>query len=113
MTNMFSSGFALKNIIFGEKFDTSNVTDMSSMFNMCGSLTELNLSSFDTSNVTNMQSMFWRSALIDLDLSSFNTSNVTDMRGMFRDCSDLKQVIVGCDWTTENAAVDMSMIILE
>ena len=107
MTNMFSSGFALKNIIFGEKFDTSNVTDMSSMFNMCGSLTELNLSSFDTSNVTNMQSMFWRSALIDLDLSSFNTSNVTDMRGMFRDCSDLKQVIVGCDWTTENAAVDM------
>ena len=39
-------------------FDTSNVTDMSSMFINCTSLTSLNVSNFDTSNVTDMANMF-------------------------------------------------------
>lgn len=38
--------------------DTSAVTNMSSMFKNCQSLTSLDLSSFDTSAVTNMGSMF-------------------------------------------------------
>ena len=29
------------------------------------------------------------------------------MRGMFYNTSDLQQVTVGCDWTTENADVSM------
>ena len=37
---------------------TTGVTDMSSMFADCSSLTSLNLSSFDTSSVTNMSAMF-------------------------------------------------------
>ena len=77
MADMFNSNFALKNIVFGDNFDTSNVTNMTSMFMMCSSLTEL-------------------------DLSSFDTSNATDMRGMFYNTSDLQQVTVGCDWTAEN-----------
>ena len=40
-------------------FDTSNVTDMSSMFYGCLNLKSLDLSSFDTSNVTNMSYMFY------------------------------------------------------
>ena len=82
MADMFNSNFTLKNIVFGDNFDTSNVTNMTSMFMMCSSLTEL-------------------------DLSSFDTSNATDMRGMFYNTSDLQQVTVGCDWTTENADVSM------
>ena len=38
--------------------DTSNVTNMSGMFNGCSSLESLDLSNFDTSNVTNMSYMF-------------------------------------------------------
>ena len=70
--------------------DTSNVTDMRSMFNGCSYLTSLDLSNFDTSNVVDMSSMFSKcSNLTSLDLSKFNTSNVTDMHSIFNDCSNL------------------------
>ena len=41
-----------------EHLNTSQVTDMSGMFNSCSSLTSLDLSSFDTSKVTDMSYMF-------------------------------------------------------
>ncbi|EHD1581827.1 BspA family leucine-rich repeat surface protein [Listeria monocytogenes] len=63
-------------------FDTSNVTDMTYMFEE-NAATSLDLSSFDTSNVTQMKGMFSGSAATSLNLSSFNTSQVTDMSGMF------------------------------
>ena len=49
-----------------------------------GSQAQLDLSSFDTSNVTNMSSMFRDSQATTLDLSSFDTSKVTTMYHMFR-----------------------------
>ena len=77
-------------VIFSDSFDTSNVTNMGSMFRSCSELSTLDLSGFDTSKVTNMSEMFWRCfKLISLDLSSFNTSNVTDMGSMFYSCSKL------------------------
>lgn len=42
-------------------------------------LIEVDLSSFDTSNVTDMSSMFYGSKARRIKLSSFDTSNVTDM----------------------------------
>ena len=64
--------------------DTSNVTDMASMFNSCKALTSVNLSSFDTGKVTDMSSMFRLcEALTLLDLSSFNTTNVSSYDYMF------------------------------
>ena len=71
-------------------FDTSAVTNMSSMFSSCSRLTTLDLSSFNTSAVTNMSRMFgFCTNLTALDLSSFNTSSVTDMSSMFSSCSRL------------------------
>lgn len=74
--------------------DTSQVTDMSTMFYTSPSnsaMTSLDLSMFDTSNVTDMSQMFYgRSGLADIDLSSFDTSNVTDMGRMFSGCSALE-----------------------
>ena len=70
--------------------NTSEVTDMSSMFYYCSSLTSLDLSSFNTSKVTDMSSMFFYcSSLTSIDLSSFNTSKVTDMTRMFQNCTRL------------------------
>ena len=75
--------------------NTSNVTDMSSMFYDCSSLTSLDLSNFDTSNVTNMSRMFERcNNLPSLDVSGFNTSNVTYMNYMFSGCSGLTSLDV-------------------
>ena len=73
-----------------ENLDTSQVTNMHSMFNDCHSLTSLNLSHFDTSHVTDMFYMFKNcKSLKSLDVSHFNTSKVTDMYGMFEKCKSL------------------------
>ena len=80
----------LKTIDFGNCFDTSNVTDMHSMFDGCSSLTDLDLSCFETSAVTDMYAMFRNcGSLTHLDLTSFDTSNVTDMSSMFDGCRSL------------------------
>ena len=73
--------------------NTSNVTNMRSMFYICSSLTELDLSNFNTETVTDMGSMFCDcSSLQTLDLSKFNTDIVTDMSGMFFNCSRLTKL---------------------
>ena len=70
--------------------NTSNVTDMNSMFYYCSNLTSLDVSNFNTSNVTDIYGMFRNcSSLTSLDLSNFNTSNVTDMMQMFYSCNGL------------------------
>ena len=80
--------------------DTSNMTNMTSMFNNCSSLTSLDVSNFNTSSVTYMNSMFSGcSGLTSLDVSNFNTSSVIDMNFMFRDCSKLTSLDVS-SWDT-------------
>ena len=75
--------------------DTSNVTDMSYMFNIgnvgaLSPLTYLDISGFDTSKVKDMSCMFRYCELLpSLDLSSFDTSNVTNMNAMFALCLTL------------------------
>ena len=87
--------------------DTSNVTDMHSMFYDCSKLTSLDLSNFNTSNVINMHSMFYNcSKLTSLNLSSFNTSRVMHMNYMFNGCSNLTSLDLS-NFNTSNA-IDMS-----
>ncbi|MBQ9895159.1 MAG: BspA family leucine-rich repeat surface protein, partial [Ruminococcus sp.] len=93
-------------------FDTSNVTNMSSMFGDCSSLQSLDMSNFDTSNVTNMSCMFANCvSLQSLDLSSFDTSNVTNMTNMFYEDSLLKTIIVGDKWNTSNVNDSSNMFL--
>ena len=86
-SEMFSADLFHKSDILDldlSNFDTSNVTNMSSMFYAMRNLTALNLSSFNTSRVTNMQAMFdGVNNLTTLNLSNFNTSQVTNMQVMF------------------------------
>ena len=93
--NDYTYRSSLETIDFGDCFDTSNVTDMSWMFEGCSSLRELDVSGFDTGNVTDMGSMFSGcSSLRELDVSDFNTGNVTDMGLMFSGCSSLTELDV-------------------
>ena len=84
--------------------NTSNVTDMSYMFEYCSGLTSLDVSSFNTNMVTDMSYMFKGcTSLTSLTLSNFNTSNVTYMDSMFYGCSKLKTIrMVGCSTDTVN-----------
>nr|MCR4560367.1 BspA family leucine-rich repeat surface protein [Bacteroidales bacterium] len=58
----------------------------------------------NTSDVTDMESMFEGcSSLTTLDLSNFNTANVMIMHNMFRNCSNLTTIFVGSSWSTDYA----------
>ena len=65
-----------------------NTTSMMNLFSTCNSLQSVPL--FDTSNVTNMQSMFNATAIQSVPL--FDTSSVTNMTNMFRDCNKLRSL---------------------
>ena len=116
MSHMFD-GIALNNrdLTFGSGWDTSHVTDMSSMFAQYGDVStgwwdqrrvfELNASMFDTSSVTNMAGMFGHCNVKKLDLSAFNTSHVTDMSKMFFWCSSNAINLTGFD---TSSVTDMS-----
>ena len=81
--------------------NTSEVTNMSSMFALCPKLTSLDLSSFNTSKVIDVTGMFnGCNGLTSLDLSSFNTSKVTYMTFMFYNCTNLRTIYVGDGWST-------------
>ena len=70
-------------------FDTSNVTNMGSMFSNCTNL--INIPLLDTSNVTNMSYMFsYCTNLINIPL--LDTSNVTNMSYMFSNCTNLTTI---------------------
>ncbi len=80
MRSMFSGSAAAAIDVSG--LDTSNVTDMSFMFSSSAA-TAIDVSGLDTSNVTDMSWMFNGSEAIVIDISGIDTSNVTDMSAMF------------------------------
>ena len=86
----FSGCYCLTKIEGIENLNTESVTDMSSMFYNCKSLSSLNLSKFNTAKVENMAFMFYNcESLSSLTLSKFNTAKVTDMSYMFYNCNKL------------------------
>ncbi len=92
MNSLFLGCTSLVNVDL-QHFDTGNVTGMNSMFSDCSSLRQLDLSNFDTRNVTDMNSMFRGCTNLEsLDLPSFDTRKVTDMNGMFRGCTNLESL---------------------
>ena len=109
LNSFFKNLSSLETITDLEYLNTANVTDMSSMFNSCRNLTELNLSNFNTTNVTDMSSMFNSCRnLTSLDLSKFNTTNVTNMSHMFSECTVLASLDFS-KFNTENVTEMISM----
>ena len=91
--NWFNEFYQLTEIEGIENLNTSEVTDMESMFKGCSKLTSLDVSNFNTANVTTMYHMFAGcSGLTSLDVSNFNLANVTTMESMFQGCSSLKSL---------------------
>lgn len=87
-------------------FNTSNVTNMSSMFSGAEA-TNLDLSGFNVDKVENMDAMFWGTEATTIDISSFNLANTQPtVSGMFNN-SEATTVYVSSqadiDYITENA----------
>ena len=88
---MFQKCYELEYIDLSS-FDTSNVTNMSWMFNQCNKLKEIKgINKFNTNKVSDMNTMFQACYELEyLDLSNFDTINVNNMSWMFNQCNNLK-----------------------
>ena len=116
---LFFNFTSITSIEFNSNFDTSNVTDMSGMFQGTNNLLTLNLNHFNTSKVTNMSAMFsmWNNVdqgnssgkMTELDVSNFDTSNVINMRSIFAHNTSLTS-IKGLENFNTNKLVDMQGI---
>ena len=75
-------------------WDTSNVTDMSSMFAYCDNLEKIwGIEDINTHNVIDMNQLFYVCpSLIELDLSNWDTSNVVDMVGIFNYSRNIEEL---------------------
>nr|MCR5787788.1 DUF285 domain-containing protein [Bacilli bacterium] len=93
MVGTFAYNLALESLDI-RCFNTSNVTNMDSLFSADYNLTDLKYN-LDTKNVTNMAAMFYNArSLESIDLSNFNTSKVTNMDSMFYGMKALKSIDV-------------------
>ena len=82
-------------------WDTSKVQSIAGMFWDCTSLYFVDLFK-NTSNVTDMSTVFKGcSSLVSLDLSNWNTSKAQDMVEMFSGCSSLEYLNLS-GWTTKS-----------
>ncbi len=106
----FADKLLLESIEGLNYLNTSAVTIMANMFSYSYLIGNLDLSHFNTANVTDMSYMFgeFHTEKRLLNLSSFDTRNVTKMDYMFGG-SNVKTIIVGDGWTTENVASGYGM----
>ena len=88
----FSGCGGLTSIKGIENLNTSEVTDMSSMFMECSSLKELDLSTFDTKKVKSFFSMFAKCESLQSLKQNFDVSSATDFSSMFRECKGLEAI---------------------
>ena len=98
---------SIHSVVFNESFaNCTSITSTELWFFGCSNLeTFIGLEYLNTSNVTNMASMFDGCySLTTLDLSSFNTSSVTDMKMMFYECPNLTTIYVSSGWSTANVS---------
>lgn len=119
LSEMFK-GTSIRELKDIDRFDVSNVTDMSFMFyDMERILNFYGLSSWNTSKVSNMSYMFASTLVRRYDtqgadlypefLKSWNTSNVKDMSGMFQGCNGLQNLNFLSKWDTQNVT-DMNQM---
>lgn len=67
--------------------------------------TSFDLANLDSSETTDMSSMFSSCMSAQyLDLSLFDTSKVTNMDDMFAGCVSIETIVVGDGWTVENVS---------
>lgn len=98
MSTMFdSSKFTDLNL---SGWNTSKVTEMKDMFSSTKNLKKLDLSTWNVSNVTNMQNMFKYSSIKELNLSNWDMSKVINTTNMFMSTNFDKVIVKNCNQTT-------------
>ena len=110
MSAMFNGGRNLNVVGDLSQWNTGNVTSMRIMFQTATLLTNIgDLDNWDTSKVTDMSHMFNRTAKLTNigDLSKWQTGNVTNMNSMFSSATNLTNIGNLDNWNTSKVT-DMS-----
>ena len=104
MKSLFYYVLSLKNINELANWDTSKVTDLSYAFNKMEQITSLEpLRNWNTSNVANIASTFCYTGITNLSgLENWDTTNVTDMSGTFLHATSLENLEPLRNWNTSN-----------
>ncbi|MDR2977690.1 MAG: DUF285 domain-containing protein, partial [Streptococcaceae bacterium] len=91
--------------------DSSQAKSTKGMFRDCQKLENLNdLSTWDTSNIENMSEMFQHSNIINVDaLANWDVSRVDDFSEMFSSCESLKDVKGLARWNMNIARSTIAM----
>ena len=98
-------------VVFDSSFADARPTSTYQWFDGMSRIQTIpDMSCLNTSEVTNMASMFEDcTQLTSLDLSTFNTSKVKDMEDMFRNCSSLSTIYVAEGWSTAAVTTSYNM----
>src|SRR5210317_621924 len=106
VTNMTGDSNTYSNFFNDESFnsnigfwDTSNVTDMSSIFENATAFNQ-DIGNWDTSSVTDMVGMFYEASSFNQYIGSWDTSKVTSMERMFWAAEAFNQDLSG--WCVTN-----------
>ena len=85
------SSYGVTKVVFDPSFASARPTSTNHWFAEMYDLTSIEgMQYLNTSEVTNMASMFWEcGALPAVDVSGFDTRKVTDMSAMFAECYEL------------------------
>ena len=105
MEFMFHECDIIKEFNFPNNFIVDNVLKMRAMFGKCKNLEKLDLRNFNTSNVKDMSYMFdecFKLKGILINQNTFITKNVTNMGHMFNKCYNLEDINLS-NFETQNA----------
>ena len=88
----------------GNNWNTSNITEMSSMFENCCSIKDLSdINKWNTNKVERIENMFKNCSMLgNLDLSNWNTENLKNMKGLFYGCITINQIKGLEKWNVKN-----------
>ena len=102
MSGMFCYDYDIIDFNSLSKWNVSNVTDMSGMFNLSHVHDLSPFAKWDVSKVANMNSMFSLGLISDLSpLANWDVSNVTDMGAMFSHCQQISDLSPLADWKVD------------
>ena len=99
---------SMEDIINLNSIDTSEIIDMSNLFNGAEGLLKIDISSWDVYKVKNMDSMFKGCVNLEkiVGIEDLDVSNVENMQDMFRNCEafnqDLSKWDVSNVWNKSN-----------